>query len=154
VGLRRISLGPSSFLPRHGFVVVPVLPPHLLPDGTRARSALVGFVDDQLRAFANVCRHLAIPLDLGDGDAMDHDGIRLRCHHHGAIFEPGEGRCVVGPCLGMRLWPWSVEVDALGDATLLVGGEPQDEDFLGSMPRSGRGCARGLCGNGGLPAHT
>ena len=127
MALRRVFLGPSAFLPREGFVVVPVLPPHQLPDGTRARSALVGRVNGELRAFANVCRHLAIPLDLGDGDVMD--GDQLRCHHHGAVFEVTEGRCVVGPCLGMRLWPWSVEVDALGDATLLVGGEPQDEDF-------------------------
>jgi nitrite reductase/ring-hydroxylating ferredoxin subunit len=127
VALRRVFLGPEAFLPSRGFIVVPVLPPHRLPDSTVARSALVGRVGGELRAYANVCRHLAISLDLGDGAVMDGDD--LRCHHHGAIFEPTEGRCVVGPCLGMRLWPWSVEVDALGDATLVVGGEPQDEDF-------------------------
>lgn len=127
MSLRRLFLGPSSFLPPSGFVVVPVLPPYRLPDGTRARSALIGRVDGELKAFANVCRHQALPLDLGDGEVME--GDQLLCHHHGAYFELSEGKCSAGPCLGMRLWPWIIEIDALGDATLLIGSEPQDEDF-------------------------
>ncbi|MCS6900523.1 MAG: Rieske 2Fe-2S domain-containing protein [Myxococcales bacterium] len=128
VAFRRILLGPVAFLPPRGFVVVPVIPPHRLPDGTTARSALVGWAGSELRGYANVCRHQAIPLDLGDGAVMTPDGKHLLCHHHGAVFEPLEGRCILGPCLGMRLWTWSVQIDALGDATLIVGGETASED--------------------------
>jgi nitrite reductase/ring-hydroxylating ferredoxin subunit len=121
MALRRIALGPAMFLPRRGFVAVPVLPAHRLPDGTVARGALIGRSGEALVAYANVCRHLAITLDVGDGDVLDTDGIHLRCHHHGAVFRPADGLCTVGPCQGMRLWPWSVEIDADGEASLIVG---------------------------------
>ena len=126
---RRMPIGPVAFLPQLGFVAVPVLPPYVLPDGTTARGALVGRLDGRLVAYANVCRHLAISLDLGDGNVMDDDRVHLRCHHHGAVFEPSAGRCVVGPCHGRQLWPWTLEQDADGQAWLLVGSEPDDEDF-------------------------
>ena len=117
---RRVALGPASFLPRQGFVVVPVLPGFKLADGTVARSALVGRSGGRLLAFANVCRHLAIPLDLGDGEVMDDERQQIVCHHHGAIFDPVTGECVVGPCYREFLWRWEVEIDALGDATLVI----------------------------------
>jgi nitrite reductase/ring-hydroxylating ferredoxin subunit len=122
--LRRIYLGPSAFLPRVGFVAVPIVPPHKLPDTTLARSALVGFSGGEPRAFANLCRHLAIPLDYGDGDVTDlDDSAHLRCRRHGAIFAASDGLCVVGPCLGKALWRLAIEIDDLGDATLVLGGE-------------------------------
>jgi nitrite reductase/ring-hydroxylating ferredoxin subunit len=126
---RRIQLGPSSFMPSRGFVVVPVFPPCKLPDGTTARSALIGRSNGVLRAYANVCRHLAIPLDLaGDGEVMDDDRIEIVCHHHGARFDGADGACVYGPCFGRSLWAFRVEVDALGDASLVleVAGGPGD----------------------------
>ena len=119
---RRVPLGPVWFLPKRGFVVVPILVPYKLPDGTQARSALVGFVDGRYVAFANVCRHLAIQLDLGDGEVMDDENHQIVCHHHGAIFEPDTGECVVGPCHGDWLWRWRVEIEG-GEATLVIGGE-------------------------------
>lgn len=119
---RSIYLGPTQFLPRRGFVVVPVLPPHRLPDGTQARSAVVGLVDGRWVAYANVCRHLAIPLDMGDGDVMDPDRHTLVCHHHGAVFEGASGECTVGPCYREFLWRWEIVVEN-GEASLVVGGE-------------------------------
>lgn len=101
--------------------MVPLLPPYRLSDGTTARSALIGRVDGELKAYANVCRHLAIPLDLGDGEVMDEEGDELVCHHHGARFAPRDGSCVYGPCLGAGLWPLAIELDALGDASLRLG---------------------------------
>ncbi|RYE94141.1 MAG: hypothetical protein EOO75_02735, partial [Myxococcales bacterium] len=121
MAVRRLPIGPVAFLPHFGFVAVPVLPPHTLPDGTVARGALVGRHEGRLVAYANLCRHLAIGLDLGDGNVMDDDGVHLRCHHHGAVFEPAEGRCIVGPCYQRQLWPWKLEEDLFGQAWLLVG---------------------------------
>ena len=111
-------------------MVVPIWPSHALPDGTIARSALIGRSDGAIVAYANVCRHLAVPLDYGDGDVTDEDGEDLRCRHHGAVFAAASGQCVVGPCQGRSLWRFTVEVDGAGDATLLVGGEvlPDGED--------------------------
>jgi nitrite reductase/ring-hydroxylating ferredoxin subunit len=107
-------------MPKTGFVVVPVLPPHPLPDGTMARSALIGrTLEGVLVAYANVCRHLAIPLDYGDGEVMDDDKVHLVCHHHGAVFRPGDGECVVGPCYGDKLWPLSIREEA-GQVSLVL----------------------------------
>lgn len=116
---REIALGPSASLPRRSFVVVPIVPPLPLEDGTRARSALVGFWGGKLRAYANLCRHLAIPLDYGDGEVMDPDGEELMCHHHGASFDPLTGMCTMGPCFGDALFPIEIR-EADGQAVLVL----------------------------------
>lgn len=123
--VREISLGPPEFLPRRGFVTLPIVPAHRLPDGTRAAGAIVGRVDGQLVAYANVCRHLAIPLDFGDGDVTDPDGAALLCRHHGATFEPRDGECTAGPCFRKFLWRFRV-VEGVERATLIVGHEAED----------------------------
>ena len=117
---RRYALGPAWFLPRGRLVAVPLMPKLLLADGTYARSALVGNVDGRWVAYANVCRHLAIPLDLaGDGEVMDPTGTELQCHHHGAYFEMRTGACTVGPCFGKSLWPLTI-VETHGDIEIVV----------------------------------
>jgi len=79
----------------------------VLADGTRAASVLVGRASGVLRAYANVCRHQAIPLDARAEDelagAMADDGVHLLCRSHGAIYRPDDGMCVSGPCLGAHL---------------------------------------------------
>lgn len=115
---RRVALGPTYFLPRRGFVVVPIVPSFPMANGTVARSALVGAVNGRLVAYANLCRHLAVPLDLHDGNVMDDHGGKLVCHRHGAIFEPATGECIAGPCEGQSLYPFSVETE--GDEAVLV----------------------------------
>ncbi len=122
---REISLGPPQFLPRRGFVTLPIVPAHRLPDGTRAAGAILGRVDGKLVAFANVCRHLAIPLDYGDGDVTDGDDDSLICHHHGARFDPRDGECTAGPCHREFLWRFRV-VEGVDEATLIVGHEADD----------------------------
>ena len=69
---------------------------------------VVGRVQGQWRAFANVCRHRALPLDLGASSPMSDDGRHLLCHQHGALYRPDDGLCVVGPCAGERLSPVAV----------------------------------------------
>jgi nitrite reductase/ring-hydroxylating ferredoxin subunit len=71
--------------------------------GMQARTALVAKVDGEWRAFANVCRHRAIPLDLGARTPMADDRVHLLCHQHGARYRPSDGLCVSGPCEGERL---------------------------------------------------
>ena len=71
--------------------------------GARTRSVLVGRVEGSLRAYANVCRHQAVPLDLGMDTAMSSDGHHLVCHQHGAMYRPDDGECIYGPCKGERL---------------------------------------------------
>jgi nitrite reductase/ring-hydroxylating ferredoxin subunit len=78
------------------------------------RSALVGRVDGELKAYANVCRHRAIPLDLGADTPMAMDGIHLLCHQHGALYRPDDGYCFSGPCAGESLVSLQVIEDEEG----------------------------------------
>jgi len=42
----------------------------------------------------------------------------LVCANHGAMFDPGSGRCTFGPCEGAYLDP--LEVDLRADAVCLI----------------------------------
>lgn len=84
------------------------------------RSVLVGRVGGAWRAYDNVCRHRALPLDLGARSPMSDDGRHLLCHQHGALYCPGDGACVAGPCAGERLA--AVAVAEQPDGSLLLGG--------------------------------
>jgi nitrite reductase/ring-hydroxylating ferredoxin subunit len=86
--------------------------------GVRTRSALVGRVGGGLRAYANICRHQAVPLDFGMDTAMADDGHHLLCHQHGAMYRPEDGMCILGPCKGDKLWPLGVHED--GDDALTL----------------------------------
>jgi len=81
---------------------------------TRARSVLVGRAGAALVAYANVCRHQAVPLDFGMDTAMADDGLHLLCHQHGALYRPEDGRCVAGPCKGEALVRLGVTADESG----------------------------------------
>jgi nitrite reductase/ring-hydroxylating ferredoxin subunit len=117
---RRVDLGPLFYLPLSGFVTVPIIPPYRLPDSTYARSVLLGYVDGTWKAFANVCRHLAVPLDLHQRPVSDPENKTLLCQHHGALFETNHGRCTKGPCLNKALWQFPVEVDSFQFARLVL----------------------------------
>jgi nitrite reductase/ring-hydroxylating ferredoxin subunit len=73
-------------------------------------SVLVGRVAGAWRAYANECRHRALPLDLGASSPMSDDGEHLICHQHGALYRLTDGRCVLGPCVGEALTPVAIEV--------------------------------------------
>lgn len=79
---------------------------------------LVGRVGEEWRAYANVCRHRALPLDLGAGSPMSDDGRYLLCHQHGALYRLGDGKCVSGPCAGESLTTVTVTVDDEGALVL------------------------------------
>jgi nitrite reductase/ring-hydroxylating ferredoxin subunit len=89
-------------------------------DGIVVASAVVGRVaGGALRAYANVCRHQAVPLDLGTGEPMTDDGRHLFCLRHGALYQPSTGRCVAGPCDGATLFRMPVE-ERDGEVAVLV----------------------------------
>ena len=62
-------------------------------------------------AFANACPHWNVDLDLGFGDFYDADDDRIFCRNHGALFLPTTGECTAGPCAGLFLEQFPVEVD-------------------------------------------
>lgn len=80
----------------------------------RARSIVVARIGGRLVAYANVCRHQAVPLDFGADAPMADDGYHLACHQHGALYRPSDGECVRGPCEGERLVGVGVEERAGG----------------------------------------
>ena len=79
---------------------------------------LVGRVGGAWRAYVNVCRHRALPLDLGVGSPMSDDGRYLLCHQHGALYRLGDGKCTSGPCAGESLTAAIVTEDEEGALVL------------------------------------
>lgn len=50
--------------------------------------------------YLNRCAHVAMELDWLPGQFFDADGDALICATHGAIYAPGNGQCLGGPCAG------------------------------------------------------
>ena len=61
-----------------------------------------------LRGYINRCAHVPIELDWLPGRFFDASGDFLICATHGAMYVPGSGYCVEGPCRGARLEPVAV----------------------------------------------
>lgn len=59
-------------------------------------------------AYVNNCPHLGTDLDWQPGEFFEESGLYLVCSTHGAIFEPGNGFCVAGPCRGASLEPLEI----------------------------------------------
>jgi nitrite reductase/ring-hydroxylating ferredoxin subunit len=72
-------------------------------------------------AYANVCPHWSVDLDLGFGDFYAEDLDRIVCKNHGALFIPQTGECSAGPCAGMFLERFEVVLEG-SDAVIDVSG--------------------------------
>lgn len=59
-------------------------------------------------AYLNRCGHMPMELDWMPGKFFDGHGSLLICSTHGALYEPGSGRCLAGPCAN-GLVPVAVE---------------------------------------------
>ena len=71
-----------------------------------------GFVvryDGAPRAYVNRCPHAGTELDWQPGEFFEEAGLYLMCSTHGAMFDPGSGLCIAGPCKGECLEPIHVE---------------------------------------------
>lgn len=84
----------------------------------RDGEALTGFIalgrDGRPRAWVNRCPHVPYPLDFGDGEVHDYDGLTIVCANHGARFDPDSGRCTWGPPRGRGLEPLPLSEEADG----------------------------------------
>jgi nitrite reductase/ring-hydroxylating ferredoxin subunit len=102
----RVELGPREVqaLALAGFIRVALPTPVWLPDGNLATSLLVGRVQGEVCAYANVCRHQPVPLDVDDLQVLAPDGLHLLCRWHGALYRATDGSCVEGPCHGQALF--------------------------------------------------
>jgi nitrite reductase/ring-hydroxylating ferredoxin subunit len=85
---------------------------HFTPGGFAVRAF------GSVRAYVNRCPHAGSELDWSPGEFFDDSGLYLVCSTHGALFEPGSGRCVAGPCRGASLEPLQV-VERDGQVILL-----------------------------------
>ncbi len=63
---------------------------------------------DEFYAYANICPHFGIPLDVGRGIKTFRKHVL--CVNHYAAFRFADGACVEGPCLGASLRPVAIEV--------------------------------------------
>lgn len=84
----------------------------LLQELGKRRSRAVGFVvrfQGRVRGYLNECRHVPSELDWQPGRFFDRDGLYLICATHGAMYRPGDGFCIQGPCAGQRLVALTVE---------------------------------------------
>lgn len=91
--------------------------------GFRFRSGdylFLGFVvrrGDELRGYVDRCPHAGTPLALIGDRFLTREGDLILCSTHGALFRPGDGVCLAGPCAGLALAPWPV---VLTDGAVLV----------------------------------
>lgn len=97
-------------------------PLDLIPDGTARNFVLQlragrfhGFVvrsGDTVHGYVDRCPHAGVPLAQRLDDYLTPTGDLIACSWHGALFRIEDGLCVGGPCLGERLIPWPVQVEA------------------------------------------
>ncbi|GAC1569297.1 MAG: hypothetical protein NVS3B20_22700 [Polyangiales bacterium] len=124
---RRVHCGPASYVREGMMVRIPIIPPFHYVDESiglvRVRGAVIARKNGRIYAYANVCRHIPLTLDLGDGEVASADGLYFLCHHHGARYRIESGACVSGPCDGEALVPLDVET-VFGELSLVLPDEP------------------------------
>ena len=80
----------------------------------RAGKYVKGFVarfGGEVVGYENVCRHLPVGLDDGEGEFFSRDGNHFICQAHGALYDPLSGLCVRGPCEGASLKKLKLEIE-------------------------------------------
>lgn len=103
--------------------------------GTWPFRGFVLYRGDCLRAFANICPHLSHPLDMQPDQFFAPDGETLRCSSHGAMFDPQNGFCVLGPCAGQSLLALDCRLD--GDQVWVRAPETLQEGIAEIRGRAG-----------------
>lgn len=65
--------------------------------------------DGQVVGYLNRCAHIPAEMDWQPGQFFDDQGQFIVCSMHGALYDPQNGRCVAGPCVGGALVPLRVQ---------------------------------------------
>jgi nitrite reductase/ring-hydroxylating ferredoxin subunit len=68
-----------------------------------SREGFLALVNGQIVCYENLCRHLPLTLDYGDGKFFTRDQKHIVCQNHGATYDSSSGLCVSGPCTGATL---------------------------------------------------
>lgn len=77
-------------------------------------------------AYVNRCPHAGTELDWQPGEFFEETGLYLICSTHGALFEPGNGFCVAGPCRGASLQP--LDIGERDGGVFLLDDASEDEE--------------------------
>ncbi|MEN9416665.1 MAG: hypothetical protein RI988_285 [Pseudomonadota bacterium] len=80
----------------------------LLEYGRPARAFVLRFEGKPV-GYLNRCAHVPTEMDWQEGHFLDDEKRWIICSIHGAAYEPRNGQCVGGPCVGKRLKPLRVE---------------------------------------------
>ena len=83
------------------------------------RSVAVFRVENDVRAYLNICPHMGRSLDFAPGEFLFTQRGELVCPHHGACFELTDGVCTEGPCRGEALK--SVAIEIVGGSVIIKG---------------------------------
>lgn len=81
------------------------------PWGEGRDSVIALIWQGQVRVYANLCPHFGVTMQYRKDRFMSGDGAHIVCFAHGALFDPDDGACVLGPCLGQALTALAVTTD-------------------------------------------
>ncbi len=74
-------------------------------------SVMLRFDNGVYHGFENSCPHQGRRMDYAAGEFLISETGTIVCPAHGAEFNPNNGLCVNGPCLGESLKPVQVKVN-------------------------------------------
>ncbi|MCA0177956.1 MAG: Rieske 2Fe-2S domain-containing protein [Proteobacteria bacterium] len=66
-------------------------------------------IDGRAVAYVNRCAHVPSQMDSPPGQFLTSDKRWIICSVHGAMYDPGSGYCIEGPCRGEQLMPIAVQ---------------------------------------------
>ncbi|MDE2400900.1 MAG: Rieske 2Fe-2S domain-containing protein [Burkholderiales bacterium] len=75
----------------------------------RPASAFALRFDGEVVAYLNLCAHVPSEMDWQPGKFWDQDRRFIICSVHGALYDPPNGHCVSGPCVGKHLIKLTVQ---------------------------------------------
>lgn len=88
------------------------------PTGRGQDTVLVVRQGGRLYAYADACPHHGTPMAWRKDHYLNAAEDRIVCAAHGAQFDIDTGQCMLGPCLGDRLTPLPLTLQANGDIHL------------------------------------
>ena len=74
-------------------------------------SVMLRLDNDKYQAYENSCPHQGRRMDYAAGEFLITDTGTIVCPAHGAEFNPNNGLCVNGPCLGESLKPIQIKTN-------------------------------------------